>query len=103
MAEKRVPQAMRPSGKMGSVFGWLMARLNGGAYRWTVDQLKGANPTSFLEIGFGTGHLLKLACRSLKLERAAGVDPSELMVETARKRLKRCAKKTTVDVAQGDD
>jgi len=103
MTGKRLPQAMRPRGKLGRVFGWLMARLNGGAYRWTVGQLRTQSPRSFLEIGFGTGHLLKLACRSLKLERAAGVDPSELMVETARKRLKRCAKKTAIDIAQGDD
>ncbi len=88
---------------MGRVFGWLMAKLNGGAYRWSVDQLKDANPKSFLEIGFGTGHLLKLACRTLKLERAAGVDPSELMVETATKRLKRYRRKIALDVARGDD
>lgn len=94
---------MRPSGRTGRIFGWLMARLNNGAYRWTVGQLLAANPKSFLEIGFGTGHLLKLAVKSLKLERAAGVDPSELMVETARKRLKRLAKKTALDICRGDD
>lgn len=100
---KRLPQAMRPSGRVGRIFGWLMARLNRDAYRWTVEQLKSANPKSFLEIGFGTGHLLKLACRTLKLERVCGVDPSETMVEAARKRLKRAAKKTALDIAQGDD
>jgi SAM-dependent methyltransferase len=101
--EKNLPQAMRPSGRVGRVFGWVMARLNAGAYRWTVEQARAASPKSFLEIGFGTGHLLKLAIKSLKLERASGVDPSELMVETARKRLKRLAKKTALDIRVGDD
>jgi SAM-dependent methyltransferase len=103
MTAKRLPQAMRPSGRMGRIFGWLMARLNGEAYRWTVDQFKQAEPKSFLEIGFGTGHLLKLACRKLKLERAAGIDPSALMVDTAARRLRRTAKKVALDIHQGDD
>jgi SAM-dependent methyltransferase len=100
---KTPPQAMRPSGRVGRIFGWVMARLNAPAYRWTVAQLAPIAPKSFLEIGFGTGHLLKLAIRTFKLERAAGVDPSELMVETAKKRLRRAAKKIALDVAQGDD
>jgi len=104
MAEhKKLPQAMRPSGRVGRVFGWLMARLNGEAYRWTVEQLRAAQPKSFLEIGFGTGHLLKLAIKTFKLDRACGVDPSELMVETASKRLRRYAKKMTLDIRRGDD
>jgi len=102
-ARKKLPQAMRPSGKVGRVFGWVMARLNRDSYRWAVEQMRAADPRSFLEIGFGTGHLLKSAIRTFKLERAAGVDPSELMVETARKRLKRLVKKTALDLRQGDD
>ncbi|HWA90396.1 MAG TPA: class I SAM-dependent methyltransferase [Rhizomicrobium sp.] len=101
MAGRTLPQAMRPSGKTGRIFGWLMARLNRGAYYWTVDQLRTAKPKSLLEIGFGTGHLLKLALQSLTLERAAGVDPSALMVEAARKRLRRA--KVPLDIREGDD
>jgi SAM-dependent methyltransferase len=102
-AAKRLPQAMRPSGRMGKVFGFVMAQLNSDAYRWTVDQLRPVQPKSLLEIGFGTGHLLARAIRTLKLERAAGVDPSPLMVETAQKRLRRFARKVTLEVRQGDD
>jgi ubiquinone/menaquinone biosynthesis C-methylase UbiE len=101
--KKKLPQAMRPSGRIGRVFGWVMARLNRDAYRWTVARARAANPKSFLEIGFGTGHLLKTAVKSLKLESASGVDPSELMVETARKRMKRLARKTALDIRKGDD
>jgi SAM-dependent methyltransferase len=108
MAKKtaqRLPQPMRPSGRVGRIFGWLMARLNKPAYRWTVDQLRSIQPKSILEIGFGTGHLLSLAIRKLKPKpkRVAGRDPSDLMVETAQKRLRRFRKKVALDIAKGDD
>jgi len=101
--EAKLPQAMRPSGRVGRIFGWLMGRLNRKAYRWTVEQLRPAAPKSILEIGFGTGHLLALAIASLKLTHVAGVDPSELMVETAGKRLRRFRKKVDIDLMRGDD
>ena len=100
---KAVPQPMRPSGRTGRVFGWLMARLNRPAYRWTIAQLRPVQPQSLLEIGFGTGHLLAGAIRDLKIARVAGRDPSDLMVETAQKRLKRFRKKVEIDIAAGDD
>ncbi len=100
---KTLPQPMRPSGRTGRVFGWLMARLNQRAYRWTVEQLRAVQPKSILEIGFGTGHLLALTIRELKPVRIVGRDPSELMVETAQKRLKRFRKKVEIDIAVGDD
>lgn len=102
-AARKLPQAQRPQGRTGKIFGWLMGRLNRPAYRWTVDQLKPASPKSFLEIGFGTGHLEKLVAQTLKPAKIAGVDPLPLMVETAQKRLRRFAKKIAVDLRQGDD
>lgn len=101
--DKRLPQAMRPHGRTGRIFGWLMGRLNRPAYRWTVDKLRPAHPKSMLEIGFGTGHLLSLATKRLKLSRIMGVDPSELMVETAQKRLRRYRRKAAIDLKRGDD
>jgi len=100
---KRLPQAMRPSGRTGRVFGWLMSRLNRDSYRWTIEQLRPVQPKSVLEIGFGTGHMLALAARTFKPERLAGVDPSELMVYTAQKRLRKYRKKTALDIRRGDD
>lgn len=94
---------MQPSGRTGAVFGFVMAQMNDRAYRWAVGQLRPLKPRSLLEIGFGTGHLLARAIRTLKLERAAGVDPSRLMVETADKRLHRFRKNVALDVRQGDD
>jgi ubiquinone/menaquinone biosynthesis C-methylase UbiE len=94
-------QAMHPRGRTGRVFGWLMGRMNKPAYRWAVEQL--GHPQSVLEIGFGTGHLLALTAKTLKPARILGVDPSELMVETAQKRLRRFRKKTEIELKQGDD
>ncbi len=102
-SDARLPQPMRPSGRTGRVFGWLMARSNKPAYRWTVEQLRACQPNSILELGFGTGHLLAMALKQLKPQRVAGRDPSELMVETAQKRLKRFRKAAELDIAPGDD
>lgn len=94
---------MRPRGRIGRVFGWLMARTNKPAYRWTVDQLRNTHPKSVLEIGFGTGHLLSLTAKKLKPTRLDGVDPSELMLETAQKKMRKFRKKTELNLRLGDD
>jgi ubiquinone/menaquinone biosynthesis C-methylase UbiE len=94
---------MRPHGTMGKIFGWRMGRRNRPAYDWTVQQLRPVAPKSILEIGFGTGHLMALAAQDLKPARIAGVDPSELMVETARKRLAKIGSDIPSDLKQGDD
>ncbi len=94
---------MQPSGRTGRIFGWLMERLNAKTYRWVIAQLKPLKPKSYGEIGFGTGRQMKLAIRKLKLQKAAGVDPSSLMVETAQKKLRRYREKIHLDLRQGDD
>jgi cyclopropane fatty-acyl-phospholipid synthase-like methyltransferase len=107
MREKRMSQAMRPRGRMGRIFGWLMGRANKPAYQWALDQLKAEQPKSILEIGFGTGALLRMAAKKLKPEKIAGVDPSDLMLNTAQKKLRKFAKRKknriAVDLKHGDD
>lgn len=107
MREKRLSQAMRPRGRIGRIFGWLMGRANKPAYQWVVDQLKATPPKSLLEIGFGTGALLRMAAKKLKPEKIAGVDPSGLMLETAHKKLRKFAKRKkdriAVELKHGDD
>lgn len=76
------PQPMEPHGRVGRVFGWIMEWANQASYRAAVDLLP---PGRILEIGFGTGALVEhLAKGGATL--VAGVDPSELMVDVARKR-----------------
>jgi SAM-dependent methyltransferase len=101
--KQKVSQAQRPQGRIGKIFGWLMGRLNAPAYRWTVQQLRAVKPKSYLEIGFGTGHLEKMVAQKLKPVKIAGVDPSPLMVQTAQKRLRRFRRKIQLDLKEGDD
>ena len=88
---------------MGVVFGFIMEQLSASNYRWVVAQLKPVKPKSYLEIGFGTGALAKLVAQKLKPERIAGVDPSPLMLRTTQKKLRRFARKTKIDLREGDD
>ncbi|HKD23970.1 MAG TPA: class I SAM-dependent methyltransferase [Rhizomicrobium sp.] len=103
MDERALPQPMRPHGAVGRVFGFLMERLSAPIYRWVVVQLAPIKPRSYLEIGFGTGELARLVARRLKPQRLAGIDPSELMVASATKKLRPFAKKTQIDLQLGDD
>lgn len=102
MAMKHPPQPMLPRGFMGRVFGWLMERLAAGNYRWAIAQLQPVQPRSYLEIGFGTGRLAEMVVRTFKPVRLAGVDPSDLMLATALKRLQRFASGTRIEIGPGD-
>lgn len=90
---------MEPHGFTGRIFGFLMQRLNDPAYRRTIELLAPTPDQRFVEIGFGTGKLLEMMTKRLSEGRVAGVDPSRLMVETAKSRLAR----STVphDIRQG--
>jgi ubiquinone/menaquinone biosynthesis C-methylase UbiE len=101
--ERALPQPMRPHGAVGRVFGFVMERLSAPNYRWVVAQFATVKPNSYLEIGFGTGALARLVARKFKPGRLAGVDPSELMVASATKKLRPFAKKTAIDLQLGDD
>ena len=103
MDARDIPQPMRPHGVVGRVFGFLMERLSAPNYRWVMAQLAALKPKRYLEIGFGTGELARLVAQKLKPERLAGVDPSELMVAFATKKLRRFAKQTAIDLRLGDD
>jgi ubiquinone/menaquinone biosynthesis C-methylase UbiE len=103
MDERNMPQPMRPRGFVGHIFGMIMERLSAPNYRWVIRQLKAIKPQSYLEIGFGTGRLAELVATQLKPKRLAGVDPAELMLKTARKRLRRFARKTSIELHHGDD
>jgi SAM-dependent methyltransferase len=78
---------MKPHGALGVVMGWLMERLNAQQNRATVEALEPPDGGKVLEIGFGHGHALELLAHRRPLGLLAGVDHSELMVRTARRRL----------------
>jgi ubiquinone/menaquinone biosynthesis C-methylase UbiE len=78
---------MKPHGAAGVVMGWLMERLNDQQNRATVEALEPPERGQVLEIGFGHGQALEMLARRRPLRLLAGVDHSELMVKTARRRL----------------
>ena len=80
-------QARKPQGTLGVVMGWFLERGNAVQNRTTVEALCPAPGAAVLEIGFGPGHALEMLSRKAPLALIAGADHSELMVETARRRL----------------
>lgn len=100
---ERMPQPMRPTGFVGRIFGFIMERLSEPNYRWVMRQLAAVKPKAYLEIGFGTGRLAELVAQKFKPTRIVGLDPSELMVKTTRKKLKRFARKIDLSLTQGDN
>ena len=76
-------QAMRPHGAIGRVFGLLMTWINAPAFAFAEQALAPQAGDAVLEIGFGTGRLVRrLATRARFV---GGVDPSPLMLQTAQR------------------
>ena len=103
MPERDFPQPMRPHGAVGVVFGFIMERLSAPNYRWVMAQLKPIKPKAYLEIGFGTGRLAAMVAQKFRPARIVGVDPSPLMLRTAQRKLRRFARKTKIELREGDD
>jgi len=101
--DRDLPQPMRPHGFAGRIFGVVMQWLSAPNYRWVMAQLRPTKPKAYLEIGFGTGKLAEMVAKKLRPQRLVGIDPSELMVATARKKLRRFARKLALDLRHGDD
>ncbi len=80
-------QAQKPRGALGVVMGWLLESGNALQNRATVEALEPPPGAAVLEIGFGPGHALSMLAKAHPLGLVAGVDHSELMVATARRRL----------------
>jgi ubiquinone/menaquinone biosynthesis C-methylase UbiE len=98
----RVRQSMRPHGFVGRVAGWLMDRFNSRAQDFVLKRLEVQPSDSVLEIGFGTGRLVRKIARKARAGFVAGVDPSDLMLEKAEKRTRRFRKKGRVDLKLGE-
>lgn len=86
-AMNKVPQPMNPHGFVGRLLGWSMDLLNRRAMDDALALLQLTAEDRYLEVGFGTGALLRRAARIVGDPNVAGVDPSRLMVETARRRV----------------
>jgi ubiquinone/menaquinone biosynthesis C-methylase UbiE len=95
-------QAVKPHGALGVVMGWLLERGNATQNRATVDALDPPPGAAVLEVGFGPGHALAMLATSRPLGLVAGVDHSDLMVATAKRRLKGERGDAALDLRVGD-
>ncbi|MET0273724.1 MAG: methyltransferase domain-containing protein [Phenylobacterium sp.] len=95
-------QAVKPRGALGVVMGLVLERGNAAQNRATVEALDPPPGGSVLEIGFGPGHALEMLARRRPLGLIAGLDHSELMVTTARRRLDRGRGAAALDLKLGD-
>ena len=59
------------------------------------------NPSSILDIGFGTGDVLKMLCENDKELSIYGVEPSIHMLNVARRKLKGCGDDASARLQQG--
>jgi SAM-dependent methyltransferase len=76
-------QAMRPRGAAGRVFGLLMTLINAPAFAFAEQALAPQAGDAVLEVGFGTGRLVRRLARRVRF--VGGVDASPLMVQTAQR------------------
>jgi len=79
-------QGRKPSGLLGHIVGRIMARETQAANLLALEALALTPEDRVLEIGFGHGRTLQAAARSVTHGRLAGVDPSEVMMQIARRR-----------------
>jgi ubiquinone/menaquinone biosynthesis C-methylase UbiE len=91
-------QSRRPSGWLGEIVARVMAFETAPANRLAVERLAARPDEAILEVGCGHGRTLarlaRTGCRLL-----AGVDPSEVMVRVARRRLRRSIASGAVEIA----
>lgn len=95
-------QAENPHGALGVVMGLFMQTINAAQNRATVEALDPPERGTVLEIGFGPGHALEMLARRRSLGLISGIDHSDLMVRTARRRLDRRRGPAALDLRCGD-
>lgn len=81
-------QFSRPEGRLGELAGRIMARRNTEANRLAAEALEIAPGSRVLDIGCGPGVGVRIAADRAGTGRAAGADPSAVMVRQARRRLR---------------
>jgi ubiquinone/menaquinone biosynthesis C-methylase UbiE len=90
----------RPSGPLGRLAGYLMARLDADD-RWIVDLLDVQPHDRVLDVGFGPGLTIALIAERSPSTLVAGVDPSEVMLRQAIRRNRAAMQEGRIDLRLG--
>jgi len=90
-----------PRGYVGRLCGHLMAIFNADMERAAIEQLQLCGQEHVLEIGFGPGVGVRLLTQRLPAGFVAGVDPSEVMVDQAKRRCADARMLARVDLRVG--
>jgi ubiquinone/menaquinone biosynthesis C-methylase UbiE len=97
-----VRQFHQPSGLLGELAGWLLARRNAERNLWAVSLLDIAPDQHVLEIGFGPGLAIQEAARYAVNGLVAGIDPSDVMLRQAQRRNIAGVRSGKIDLRPGD-
>jgi ubiquinone/menaquinone biosynthesis C-methylase UbiE len=95
-------QSRRPAGWLGEVVARVMARETRGANTFALDQVEIEPSDAVLEVGSGHGETLLTVARRAASGFAAGIDPSDVMVRLAARRLRREIRRGRVEVRQAE-
>lgn len=93
----------RPSGPLGHLAGWIMARRpsNWARNRWAVELLDPCPGERVLEIGSGPGLSLVALASRIGTGRVVGLDHSDVMLRQAHRRVTRAGMSARVDLWPG--
>lgn len=94
-------QFSKPSGFVGKVVGWMMYKQNADINKWAMSFLDIQSKDHVLEIGFGPGYCVKELCDTYEGVRVSGLDPSETMVEEAKRRNQKGIERGQVQLVKG--
>jgi SAM-dependent methyltransferase len=95
-------QLRSPSGAWGQVAGRAMALANARPNALAIAALGIDDGESLLELGCGPGHALQGVLRAQELERAIGLDWSEVMLAQAARRNRTAIEKGRLELVRGD-
>ena len=95
-------QAAKPSGMLGRLIAWIMARETAELNEHAVRLLALDPSDSVLEVGFGHGHTVERLAAAVPRGRVTGIDHSEAMTQRATRRIRRAAPSVCVDLRTAD-
>lgn len=83
MSAAQILPFQKPTGILGRVSGWIMARQNSVLNSVTIRELQVNKSDEILEIGFGPGAAIELLLATTQARKVYGIDVSEVMLEQA--------------------